>query len=142
MSTVIEGLVRRFYGDVWNKRGEEAARKVLHPELEFRGSLDSARKGQEGFIAYMHEVHEALENYTCTILDLIASGDRAAARLDFRGRHRGPFFGVDATGKEIVWTGAAFFTERESRIGTIWVLGDIDAVKKQLGIRPDAQFEA
>ena len=142
MPTVIEGLVRRFYDDVWNQRSEKAAREVLHPALKFRGSLDSVREGQDGFIAYMHEVHEALENYTCTILDLIASGERAAARLDFRGRHRGQFFGVNATGKEIVWTGAAFFTERDGRIGAIWVLGDIDAIKGQLGIGPEAQFEA
>ena len=141
MPLAIEGLARRFYADVWNRRSEEAAWEILHPELQFRGSLDAVREGQDGFIAYMHEVHEALENYTCTITDLIASGERAAARLDFRGRHRGPFFGVNATGKEIVWTGAAFFTERDSRIGAIWVLGDIDAVKKQLGIGQDTKFE-
>lgn len=135
-------LVKRFYAEVWNERSATVAREILAPDFAFRGSLDAVRTSAEGFIDYMHKVHEALGGYTCTIVDLVASGDRAVARLDFHGVHRGLFFGVPATGRDIRWAGAAFFREKGGRLAELWVLGDIDAVKTQLGCGGPAQFEA
>jgi len=43
------------------------------------------------------------------------------------------FFGMPPTGREIVWTGAAFFHIIGLQIVSLWVLGDVDAVKRQLG---------
>ena len=68
----------------------------------------------------------------CVIEDLITTEDRAAARMTFKGKHRGEFFGVAATGRQIAWAGAAFFTVHGNRITDLWVLGDIDSVKLQL----------
>lgn len=142
MSTLIGGLVRRFYSDVWNQRSERAAREILHRDFQFRGSLDAERTGPDGFIDYMHMVHDALGNYTCDLVELVEAGDRAVGRLDFHGIHRATFFGVPATGKLIRWAGAAFFRQRDEQIGALWVLGDIDAVKKQLGVAAAASFES
>lgn len=133
-------LVRRFYNEVWNLRDEAVARAILHPELSFRASLGPERTGPEGFIAYMRSIHDALGGYTCTIEELVATPDRVAARMRFSGLHQAPFFGVPATGRRITWAGAAFFTLAEGRIRTIWVLGDVDAVKAQLGAPASARM--
>lgn len=140
-SAFAESLVVRFYRDMWNRADESVAREILHPEFEFRGSLGPSRLGPEGFIDYMRAVHAALGNYTCTIEDLIATDERAAARMRFDGVHRSTFFGVPATGRPITWAGAAFFTLRDSQIGRLWVLGDIDGIKQQLGAARTASFE-
>ena len=110
-------LVERFYHEVWNRADEVAAREILHPDFHFRGSLGPEHRGPDGFIAYMRSIHAALANFTCTIDDLIATHDRAAARMTFSGVHRGRLFSVDPTGREIRWPGAAFFTTdgRQSR---------------------------
>ena len=133
MSQTPRQLVERFYAEVWNQRSEEAACQILTEDFRFRGSLGPEHRGRQGFIGYMHAVHDALAGYTCIIEDLIATEDRAAARMMFRGDHVAPFFGVEATGKSIEWSGAAFFTVREGWISQLWVLGDIDGVKQQLG---------
>ena len=57
----------------------------------------------------------------------------AAARLSFSGIHRAKFFGVEPTGREIRWAGAAFFTMAGGQITELWVLGDIDAVRQHTG---------
>jgi predicted ester cyclase len=126
-------LVGRFYDEVWNRADESVARAILAPDFRFRGSLGPEHKGPEGFILYMRDVHAALGGYHCRIDDLIACGRRAAARVAFSGRHRAPFFGVAATGRDITWTGAAFFDCGPERIEALWVLGDIDSIKQQLG---------
>ncbi|MDV7341052.1 ester cyclase [Terasakiella sp. A23] len=64
---------------------------------------------------------------------MITTENRASARMTFKGIHQARFFDVEATGQEIQWAGAAFFTIADGQISELWVLGDIDGVKKQLG---------
>jgi predicted ester cyclase len=127
-------LVRRFYDEVWNRADETVAREILHADFRFRGSLGPELRGVESFIAYMRSIHRALGSYTCIVDDLVATSDRAAARMRFRGIHRARFFDVEATGREIVWPGGAFFTTDGTQIVALWVVGDVDSVKRQLGI--------
>lgn len=141
MRTDPKALVERFYSDVWNRSDEAAAREILHPDFRFRGSLGPERVGPDGFIAYLRAVHAALGGFTCIVDELIVAGAQAAARMTFKGVHRAPFFGIAPTGREIVWAGAAFFDCDRGRITRLWVLGDIDAVKRQLGVPPGRTFE-
>ncbi|HEX2843163.1 ester cyclase [Hyphomicrobium sp.] len=106
-------LVRRFYDVVWNRTDEQVAREILHPRFSFRASLGE---------------------YTCTIDELLVDGQKAAARMTVGGRHQGEFFGVSATGRSIAWAGAAFFETDGRQITRLWVLGDVDGVKQQLGV--------
>jgi steroid delta-isomerase-like uncharacterized protein len=133
-------LVRRFYDEVWNRQDEAVARAILHRDFRFRGSLGPELRGRDAFLDYLCATHRALGDYTCIVEDLIATADRAAARMTFTGVHRAPFFGVAATGRAIGWAGAAFFTANGERIVALWVLGDIDGLKRQLGAVPESQF--
>jgi steroid delta-isomerase-like uncharacterized protein len=125
-------LVERFYDVVWNQADEAEARKILSADFRFRASLGPELRGPGGFIAYLRSVHAALQNFICTIEDVIETGDRAAARMSFRGTHRAKFFGVEATGRAVAWSGAAFFTARNGLITELWVLGDVEAVMRQV----------
>ncbi len=140
MSTAPTELVERFYNEVWNRADEAVAREILVEDFRFRGSLGLEKRGPDDFIAYMRSVHQALGNYVCIIEDLIASEDKVAARMLFKGKHQAEFFGVEATGSEVAWAGAAFFRTKDARIAELWVLGDIDSVKGQLGAAPSADF--
>jgi steroid delta-isomerase-like uncharacterized protein len=125
-------LVERFYHLVWHKADETEARKILASDFRFRGSLGPELCGPGGFIAYMRSVHDALGGFTCHIEEVIAAVDRAAARMTFHGRHRGAFFGIEPSGQEIRWSGAAFFKTRDGKIIELWVLGDIEEIRRQL----------
>jgi steroid delta-isomerase-like uncharacterized protein len=132
VAATAEALVTRFYDVVWNQADERAAQEILDPNFIFRASLGPELRGPDGFIEYLRAVRAALEGFVCTIEDMIATEHRAAAKMIFRGRHRARFFGVEATGREITWSGAAFFTIKAGRISELWVLGDIDAVRREL----------
>jgi predicted ester cyclase len=132
MALIANELVERFYHRVWNRRDEIEAQRILDGGFHFRGSLGPELRGPGAFIAYMRSVNAALEDFTCQIDDVIASADRAAARMTFHGRHRGKFFGIEPTGREVRWSGAAFFKTRDSKIIELWVLGDVEAIRRQL----------
>lgn len=129
-------LIERFYNDVWNRADEAAAHAILNPDLEFRGSIGETRRGIGEFIQYMRKIHGVFADYHCRIDDLIAAGDRAAARMMFTGFHRGSLWGEAPTGKPISWAGAAFFTTGGGQIRRIWVLGDTERLKRALGLLP------
>jgi predicted ester cyclase len=47
---------------------------------------------------------------------------------------------VDATGRRVSWAGAAFFRSAPARIVSLWVLGDVEGLKRQLGAERAAPF--
>ncbi len=110
MKTVPRILVERFYFEIWNQADERVARETSHFDFRFRASLGPERHRSEGSIDYMRSIHTALGNYTCIIDDLITTENRAAARMTFKGVHRGRFFDVEPTGREVRWAGGALFT--------------------------------
>jgi steroid delta-isomerase-like uncharacterized protein len=125
-------LVGRFYNVVWNRADEAEARRILRPDFRFRASLGPELRGPGGFIAYLRSVRAALPDFICTIEDLIEAENRAAARMSFHGTHRGKFFGIEPTGRDIRWAGAAFFAVKDRQIAELWVLGNVEAVRRQL----------
>ena len=125
-------LVEAFYFEVWNRADKNRAREILHDSFRFRGSLGAERVGPHGFIAYMRDVHRALGDYRCIIDDLVVEEGRAAARMRFTGRHQDVFQGVPATGRQITWSGAAFFRCENGQITDLWVLGDLVELRRQL----------
>ena len=125
-------LVESFYRDIWNRRDYAVAEEILTSDFRFRGSLGDQTVGIPAFLAYVDAVHTALADYRCTIEELIADQRRASARMLFSGRHQAVLLGVAATGRAVSWAGAAFFTTRSERIATLWVLGDMEGLKRQL----------
>ena len=125
-------VVRRYYHELWNRWRFELADELLEPALEFRGSLGASARGVDGFLEYMGIVRAAFPDFENRIDDLIAEGDRVVARLTYAGTHRGEVFGIGPTGRRITYAGVAIFTFRNGRIVSGWVLGDIDALRRQL----------
>jgi predicted ester cyclase len=133
-------LAECFYNEVWNRADETVAREILEPDFRIRAGLGPELRGPEGFIAYLRFIHAALGEQRSTIEDMVSTDDRAAARLTFTGIHRGVFFEKAPTGRRITWPGSAFFKTAGEKIVELWVLGDIDSVKQQIGAESDARF--
>ena len=134
-------LVKRFYADLWDGWDKAVAWEILTDDFLFHGSLGADRRGIDGFLDYVDRVRTALDDYRSDIGEMVEDKDAIAVRMTFSGDHQGEFFGVPATGRRISWRGAAFFSFRDGRVSALWVLGDVDGVKAQLGIT-SAQFES
>ena len=61
--------------------------------------------------------------------------DKAALVIVQRALPKGDFFGMAGSGHEIHWTATAFFEfSASNKISSVWILGDLDALKSQLGV--------
>jgi len=65
-------------------------------------------------------------------------GLSAAVRLRCTGTHRGPVLGIPPTQRRFAYDAAAFFTARDGRLESAWVLGDLDGLGRQLSAGPGA----
>lgn len=129
----VRELVRLFYEKLWNEIDLGIADEILHPDVTFRGSVGVGATGRQQVCAYVRMVTTALSGYRCDVESLFAEGDRAAAKVRFSGLHVGEFLGSPPTRRRVEWIGAAFFVGDENKLRDIWVLGDLDSLRAQIG---------
>ncbi|MBN9587738.1 MAG: hypothetical protein BGN85_13110 [Alphaproteobacteria bacterium 64-11] len=125
-------LIQRFYWEMWNRFDKTAIPEILAEDLQFRGSLGQYKNGRAEFGEYVDFIQRAFPDFSNEIEEVISEGDKAFARLTFRGTHRGEVFGIAPTGRRIQYAGAAVFEFNGERISKVWVLGDIYGLISQL----------
>jgi len=125
-------LIARFYLEMWNRFDKSIFSEILTEDIRFRGSLGQYKNGYAEFGEYVDFIQRAFPDFSNEIEETISEGDKAFARLIYRGTHRGEVFGIEPTGRPIQYAGAAVFKFRDDRIAEVWVLGDIHGLISQL----------
>ncbi|NES00330.1 MAG: ester cyclase [Symploca sp. SIO1B1] len=125
-------LVHHFYEDIWNKQDYSQIPILLRKDLVFHGSLGQDKRGLSEFADYVRMVTTALDDYCCTVEELIVEENKAFAKMLFEGVHQGDLMGYAPTGKPVCWAGAALFTCKAGKIAELWVQGDVYGLLSQL----------
>ena len=131
-----KAVIRRWI-EAFNERGLQgeadllASGYVAHVPSP-QGPLDL--DGLEDWRGFTNPFVEALPDLRLTIEDIAAEGDMVAARVSFRGTHRGHFQGLPPTGKEVNFTSMEFNRVVEGRVEEHWVEIDLLKLMGQLGL--------
>ena len=78
----------------------------------------------------------AFPDARATIEDIVAEGDRVAARVTWRGTHKGNFMGIPPTGKKFEMTNTAIFKIADGKWAETWATVDNLGLLQQLGAIP------
>jgi steroid delta-isomerase-like uncharacterized protein len=127
-------LIERYYNELWNTWNFDLADQLISPAVKFHGSVGVAVQGLDAFRDYMNLIRSAFPDFHNTVEEMVAEDDRVAARLTYRGTHRGTIFGVAPTGKAISYDGLALFQIQAGKIISGHVLGNVIHLLSQLGI--------
>ena len=92
--------------------------------------------GLEGAKAIHKATLLGMPDWHTEIEDLIAEGDKVAARIIMTGTHTGDFFGIPATGKKISFSGIYIVRIANGRIVEHWGEEDSVGLLQQLGSMP------
>ena len=133
-----KAVIHRYYDDLWNAWKLDDAASLISPNIEFRGSLGIAVRGIEAFKGYVSTVRAAFPDFHNQVEDLIAEGDTVAARLTYRGTHRGEMFGIAPSGNVVKYSGIAVFRISAGLIQEGWVMGDAWGLYQQLNSNAEA----
>lgn len=137
-----EELLEAYYYKGLNRgeQGEKLIQELLADDVKFRGVFGHrSKRGIVAMLEYTRAIRRALERYTFEIEDMVVAKDdlKASVRLTSRGLHKNTFFGVAGSGHEVHFSSAAFFKFAHDgdkiRISEIYVVGDLDEVKRQIG---------
>lgn len=92
-----------------------------------------------GVLQYFGALKQAFPDMKLTVEDVIASGDKAVARLRVTGTHKGPFMGMPATGKSVAMKliDITRFAD-DGRAKEHWGVADMLTLMQQLGAIPAA----
>ena len=93
-----KALLRRFI-EIWNTGNIAMADEFVNTDLVDHSLPPGLPPGLAGFKLLVSGFRSAFPDLRITIDDLMAQGDKAAARVTFRGTQQGEFQGIPATGK-------------------------------------------
>jgi steroid delta-isomerase-like uncharacterized protein len=91
--------------------------------------------GLDGIKQWLAAVRTSFPDFAGTVDDVLVEGDRVAARVTWRGTHRGNFLGVSPTDKQVSFT--AFHIVRFSGGLAVewWGTGDLLGALEQIGAK-------
>ena len=134
---VAGNLAARFFAEVLNRQNPAAAGELL--AADFAVHHPAFREGTSGqeimgvFLAGFPDLHY-------DVAEIVADDDRAVVRWSATGTHRGEFFQVAPTGRQVTVVGADVFHAADGRLTATWVNSDLFGLFYQLGTFPSMAF--
>jgi len=130
-----KAIVRRNVDEFWNTGNMNivdelyATNFVNHnPNAPDVRDLEGLKKWAKASFASFPDTH-------ITIKDMVAEGDKVAKRWTFRATHKGDFFGIPPTGKQVAWTGTTIYRIAGGKIVEIWWNIDVLGLFQQMGFK-------
>lgn len=113
-------LVRRMIDEVWN--GGQPDRLPEFWADPTRAEAERLHRSLTG----------AFPDLRIIIDDTVAEGDKVAARLTFRGTHRGSFRGIEPTGRPVEFTSIRIYQIEDHKVTQTWATVDSLGLLSQL----------
>ncbi|MGA7803606.1 ester cyclase [Bradyrhizobium sp.] len=95
------------------------------------------RRGIEGIRFGVARIRTAFPDWHERVLDVFGSGDKVASRYVSTGTHKGPFWGIEPTGRLIEIEEMSIFRIAHHRIAEQWCMFDELGRLQQLGVSVD-----
>ncbi len=134
MSAENRTIFRRYAEEIWNKRNTAAIDELIAPDFIGRiaGSPDIV--GLEGYKKFFTASFTGFPDAQNIVEDIVAEGDKVAARWTFRGTHKGEYLGIAPTGKYVTGTLTAIYRIAGGKIVECWGDADNLGLLRQLGV--------
>jgi steroid delta-isomerase-like uncharacterized protein len=126
-----KALVRRWIAEVWNQGRLEVANDLFAPTYTHRTPTNTY-PNLEAFKDMIANFRTGVPDVQVTIQDLLTDGDKVITRWLLTGTHRGPLFGVAATGKRISHSGITIQRVAAGKIVESWAEFDAAGLRQYL----------
>ena len=133
-----KAVYRRFMEEVVNKGNMVTADDILADDVIEYEKLPGDLPGDgQGIRQLFTMLRNAFPDLKVSIEDLIAEGDKVAARVTLMGTHTGDFPGIPATGREVCYEAIDISRIVEGKIVEHWGIPDYLTFFMQLGVVSD-----
>ena len=130
-----KALVQRWFDEVWNKGREEAINEMFAEDGIAHGlseDVDHPITGPAQFLPFHQTLRGAFPDIQVVVEDMIAEGDKVAARCSVGGKHSGDNLGIAASHTPVDFTGITIVRIRDGKIVEAWNNFDFMRMNKQV----------
>ena len=106
--------------------------EVVEPDVLIRTPLPVEATGAEALKEVFSRLHRAFPDLHVSVEDVIAEGDRIAARNSVTGTHQGDYMGIPPTGRRVTYNEMFIVRFVDGRIAETWGVVDVFSQMKQL----------
>ena len=130
-------LVMRRFTEFINTASEKLASELIAPDAIFHvPGRSEPMRGPAGYLAIIGMMRGGFPDIQWTLEEMIAEGDKVAARFTMRGTHSGTFLGVPPTGKAIAVQAMNIYRLREGQFIEEHGQPDMLGLLQQIGAVP------
>jgi steroid delta-isomerase-like uncharacterized protein len=132
-------LAHEWFEEVWNKGDRDAIDRLFAADGIAHGlaeGADAPLRGPEGYRPLFDRFRDAFPDIQIEVVDTVCEGDKIAARCIVRGTHTGAGLGIEATNRNVEFTGMTFLRVRDGQIVEAWNNFDVAKLYEQLGSAP------
>jgi steroid delta-isomerase-like uncharacterized protein len=130
-----KNIVRR-YQQAYNNNDLDELDEIMAFDVLTPKIMPGVPAGLEGAKAVHRTTLVGMPDFHTEIDELVAEGDKVAARITMTGTHTGDFFGIPATGKRVEFTGMYMVRIAGGQIVEHWGEEDGVSLLQQLGVIP------
>lgn len=120
-------IYRRYLSEC-NAHRFDGLSAFVHPSLQVNGREISLAD----YAGRLAALVETLPDFRWELVDVVASDEKLAVRIQSTGTPLAEWMGVPPNGKSVSVTELVFYTFRGDKIAEIWVLFDVLALQAQL----------
>lgn len=132
-------IVRQYVAS-WNANDLALLETLVAPDVIDHGAYEGQPSGFVGYVDFYRVWHAGFPGFHCTLLDLIAEGDRVAMRWRFDGVHGGEWSGIAATGRRVRFHANSIVRIANGKIQEEWISWDEHQLLEQVhGLVPVAE---
>jgi predicted ester cyclase len=130
-----KALVRRWVEEIVNTKGNLALiDELFSPNFIDHTNPPDWTPGREGHRQIIALYHTAFPDFHFTIEHVVTEEDMVVVSSTYHFTHKGEFFGIAPTGKQVISTGTHLFRLAEGKIVEHWCNNDDLGVMRQLGV--------
>lgn len=111
----------------------DALERLIAPDVVDHNPIPGQAPGLEGFKQWMTSARASFPDLQGSVEDVIAEGDRVAARMTWHGTHKGDFVGVPPTNKRVAMTAFHHVRFARGRAAEWWGTADLFGALQQVG---------
>ena len=131
-----KAVITSFVEEVINQGRLERADDLVVVDFVELDPLPGQQQGREGLKQVISAFRTAFPDIHWVVEEMVGEGDKVFSRFTWHGTHRGEFFGVPATGKQITVKGMVVDSLVAGRMVESQILMDGLSMMRQLGVIP------
>lgn len=131
-------MIRRVHKELWSRGDFDAIDDLVAPDFVGHAPLGSDWHGPQALQTRIRAHRATFPDWNERVEELVAEGDLVAVRFTSIGTDRGGFRGNPPTGRQVTIREFAIYRLAEGKIVEQWVLPDLLALERQLGLIPES----